>query len=981
MCVSENADVTNITSNNCNTFIKLLILANDDKGFVLLYGFCVPTSQPPYPWKFRDVKQSKQSVWSAILTQPDAALFLQELTQNGQITLGMKTFASPEFVKRQVVLSNDGTNHTAGPVSGFCHVSEYWNIHKNTLFQDIKSTLCADGRELYLRMQELLVWLKEECGIDFSTNGSRIGNLECFSFTLSEDIFKIETHKECGLKQTTILKQLPVSEDVIVNCTAEHRGRSVSNQTKIFRAEESKLDFFADEAMSRVIVQIWEKESGKLLFSKDVTLLLDVSLNMNFGSPTYHIYDSWSDKLFKSASNRSEIIKKEISAVSRITQDRAITIKSSTHEAIDTAMQEGQSLFSNYEVTPSKGAFIPNAHIDGEIDSFIKIREYLENPSVKKVIIADPYFSIIAAQKMLARIPRTDIEIEIISSLTDADPDTGKKNDVLPTYRKFLTKNASILHQNLTIRNLSRGGKQVFHDRYLIRFFDNGQIDGYLLSNSLNSMGQFYPFVIAPMEKTVCYEVCDYLNDLCNPEVQATKSKEQQISCEVLCDYNLKETATPQIPLIERLPYASWLPPQCVSGDEPNIKTEDLSCVVAALWSHWDDARMLSCKMLSALGSKTHPWSAKDVATELMTIDGADTRFLLEFIELAKETEEQQNHLEQGLNSERYKLWALLNGQAEPSRQGFSLVFDQAGHIWYRGSSWLHGGYTLLMWLDESKYIALLEQIKSPLMFDVLATRMLFYPWSESLYFSAANSSNLCIRLLCAEYLFYQLSENKETFSKIKHSLEVLSPNARALQLSYVLSDLVFHARTSRVIKLKKDEIEELSDWLLKMLSNDLPICTDVDQKLALFWLHDCEVCSNCKLHLALAETVNDPEIKTKIYSEVVSEAGRDLSKADYERDISETATLYLIAIDNLYGEDAEKEFLKGIIEWHVFETATEPALKNYAFSTWHKAYILAQRQIYILEIFVSHHPSVTKAKKWLEEWKPRLQDMEIDCE
>ena len=45
------------------------------------------------------------------------------------------------------------------------------------------------------------------------------------------------------------------------------------------------------------------------------------------------------------------------------------------------------------------------------------------------------------------------------------------------------------------------------------------------------------------------------------------------------------------------------------------------------------------------------------------------------------------------------------------------------------------------------------------------------------------------------------------------------------------------------------------------------------------------------------------------------------------------------------------------------------------------KAYILAQRQIYILEIFVSHHPSVIKAKKWLEEWKPRLQDMEIDCE
>ena len=31
----------------------------------------------------------------------------------------------------------------------------------------------------------------------------------------------------------------------------------------------------------------------------------------------------------------------------------------------------------------------------------------------------------------------------------------------------------------------------------------------------------------------------------------------------------------------------------------------------------------------------------------------------------------------------------------------------------------------------------------------------------------------------------------------------------------------------------------------------------------------------------------------------------------------------------NLYGEDAEKELLKGIIDWHVFETATKPALKK----------------------------------------------------
>lgn len=620
MCVSENVSAKSTLSNVCNTFIKLLMLGSDGKGFALLYGFCVPTEQPPRQWRFRDVKRSKQSVWSAILTQQDAALFFRELMQNGQIVLGKKSFTSPELVKRQAVLSNDGANHTDGPVSDFCHVSEYWNVHKGALFQNIKSSLCADGKELYLRIQRLLAWLKEECGIDFSKDGSRIGNLECFSVPLFEDVFEIETHKECGLKQTTILKRLPFPEDVIVNCTAEHRNRTVLNQAKLFRAEEPKLDFFADEAMSRVVVQIWKKDSGELLFSKELSLILDISFSMNFESPTYLIHDPWSDQLFGSAANRSDTIRKEIVTTSRITQDRVVTIKSNTHEAIDTAMQEGQSFFSNYKETPSKGAFIRNVQKDGEIDSFIKIREYLETSSVKKVIIADPYFSVLSAQKLLTRIPRTDVELEIVLSLVDVDPDTGEKNDVLKEYRKFLAKNASILHQNLTIRNLSRGGKPVFHDRYLIRFFDDGQIDGYLLSNSLNSMGQFYPFAIAPMEKAVCYEVREYLNDLCSPEVQATKSKDQRITCEVLYDSDHNKEFDSQTALRETLPFASWLPPQCVSGDGASIKAEDLSCAVAALWSHWDDASMLSCKMLSTLGSETHPWSAKDVADELKRV-------------------------------------------------------------------------------------------------------------------------------------------------------------------------------------------------------------------------------------------------------------------------------------------------------------------------------------------------------------------------
>ena len=54
---------------NCrqlNVFIKLLILANSDDDFTLLYGFSIPTKQEPFSWRFRDTEAKKQSIWSAV---------------------------------------------------------------------------------------------------------------------------------------------------------------------------------------------------------------------------------------------------------------------------------------------------------------------------------------------------------------------------------------------------------------------------------------------------------------------------------------------------------------------------------------------------------------------------------------------------------------------------------------------------------------------------------------------------------------------------------------------------------------------------------------------------------------------------------------------------------------------------------------------------------------------------------------------------
>lgn len=100
-------------------------------------------------------------------------------------------------------------------------------------------------------------------------------------------------------------------------------------------------------------------------------------------------------------------------------------------------METGDSLLTGYRKTHCLGSFIPNTGKDGEIDSFLKIREYLEESTVDRVILADPYFSVQAAEKLLTRIPRTNLQLDIVTCLGMTDPDTGEASVFAKCMKNF----------------------------------------------------------------------------------------------------------------------------------------------------------------------------------------------------------------------------------------------------------------------------------------------------------------------------------------------------------------------------------------------------------------------------------------------------------------------------------------------------------------------------------------------------------------
>lgn len=954
-----------------NYFIKLLMLQTSENDFTLLYGFCTATTQETRKWKNFGVPKTHRSIWKAILSEEQAKDFIEALTKPGYIYLDDKKFISPELLKRPLVLSNAGQIKESGPSSEYRQVIELWNVHKRQTLQKICSSFGTDGKELYQSVKSLLIWIDEECGIDFFKAGDRLGNFEFYQIPQHAEGFTIETHKECGLTQTTVRKVQDVHNGFIVNCIAKCRGRSIKNQSKIFPPEEYSLDFFADEPMSEVIIQIWNAESGELVFSQQQNLITSICVGMNIGSTQYIIHDPWSEKLFASAANRSDVIKKQIETVSRITPYGDFSIHSSTYNEIDAAIEEGRGLFCEYSKLHSKGAFVLNHQKDGEIESFLKIREYIELASVKKVIIADPYFSIDAATKLLTRIPRTDIQIVIVTSLGGTDPDTGKKSNVIDRYRKFFEDNAGILHKKLLVYNLKRGSKQVFHDRFLIRYFGNGKIDGFLLGNSLNSMGQFYPFVIAPLDQEVCLEVCDYIGSMCDYEVQKQLPRKERIESEILFDSKANKTLTKKTPS-KQIPLSTWLSQWNNGNEELFIPKEDLADAVSIIMEHWNSDEELACQVLCSLGSTTYPWDASELAKEMQAIEGACNKFVNVFTSLAKESEK-QSQFEKDIDSEVYGLWTLLNEDGKLDRQGFSLLFEQAGHIYYSGSQWLHGGYTLLLWLQPSAFAKLIDNTKSPLMFDILAARMYFYSWSNQLYYTVIKMDSMCLQLLCAEWLFSQVKMDKLHEEDIKNILNKVVPEKRALQAAYLLSQITFHVRTVRSATLNLELWESLSDWLIRIIISDLPLCTSDIQEKAIYWIYDCEDISHCRLHLNIAKATTVLPIRERLLDKAIAIAEFPLQECSYDRDVSELISLYLCAMDIRYGTEAEKKIIREMIDWDIFEVATEPELKNYAYDKWHSAYIRAKRQMDILCGYHQRHPENNKTGNLIKIWQDRL--------
>ena len=207
-----------------------------------------------------------------------------------------------------------------------------------------------------------------------------------------------------------------------------------------------------------------------------------------------------------------------------------------------------------------------------------------------------------------------------------------------------------------------------------------------------------------------------------------------------------------------------------------------------------------------------------------------------------------------------------------------------------------------------------------------------------------------------------------------KNVLLQLSCEKRVIMMIRLLSNITSYIRITQSPKIKQEEWDLLCDWLMTSISLDLIKCTSEIQEIAIYWLNDCEIISNYNLHFELANRISDCVIKNSLLDEAISIVQKEFLNCSYEKDVEDIISLYLKAMNIRYGQDSEKEMFKQVVDWSVFEIASEPELKNYAYDRWHRASIRAKRQLQLFYAYLEMNPNSVKTKKYVDMWENRIK-------
>lgn len=915
-----------------NYYITLYVLKNKSKkAYHLVYGFIVDTNfSIQQDWKPTKISSRlKLYKLTCIMDFKNYNHFINNLSQ---ITIYEHSIDG-EFIKRDNLISGITYLYEENkPTNKLSNLTELWNIDKDNLMKNIKNLYSTKNTTESIK--DLLNILYEKTGINFKKAPHRFGNLEIYIEKNYNDFIKYKFNKD----NTSIIVYVeePLEANIYIKVYSENNKRCLINQLKVLKKGEQEVSFNLNENSFHLMLEAWD-EDGTIIFFKNNYFIRSFRYTGNLTGNDYKVRDEWSKGIGESTKHNLD----EIETVRPVKSTINSTIAPQHQkDLIYKTIVASEELFNSYEEKQTKGKFIVKQDDrKGEINSYMIIKELIDSSSNDSVIIIDPYFSIKSIGKILGRIEHTKIEVEIITSLTNIDSDTGEENkNNKEECKEFVLRNKNMLHKNLKIINILSGKKEAFHDRYLIRKLHTGKIDGYILSNSINSMAQKYPFLVSPLETDIAKEILTYIEKLTG-DISTQETYYKNLTREIIYDSkslknnasNSKSYLLPSIITgIEDIDEAlnSSIEKKYILANRLIINEEKYDDIINILLENWDYNPVKITKSIGELLYRSIPTQTK--------IPSLIDKFRIkeDFIEITKnvikEMEYKADIPSYRIDSIENEIYLIINGEA---RGNYKLLYNQLVYLFY--GEYLSCLYDIIYIYSFDEYMKLLKEIRLPLMFSKLIRYLNSSNFNFKEYRILIYSDIPCTYEFAALWLLDESLKSDKKLDMTIDEISKLEEKDILHQGCIILSELIFIYRTEN--KLIEEDIYIFIEKFSNIF-NSFDMNADTKFKyLKIF--KDMDLENELKFKTYILDQISDKELIGLIVEDLMDKFIKYYQKShnNFNEDSSKTIISYLLKIINLEPGKYLTMFYDISKFGSTYYEYKEPLLEEINYKRWHK--------------------------------------------
>lgn len=369
-------------------------------------------------------------------------------------------------------------------------------------------------------LKESLLMLKNELNLPFDQDYSRkLGNFEIHDTTLAVDslisIDLINT-KECksGKASIRIVRNAPLinsSQKLHVVC---RELRDVIFEGLVLLEAGNKvieLDCLTEDSYE---LECWLFDmDGRLIYQDHKYYAAQIGINMGVSTRQIELNDNLTKKAFQ----KSPSLGSQASLVSKTHTQRS-KVQSKVRECHQFSDQMTQIQSELFQSSGNDRWF--GKSIECEVEVIDYFQQLFCKGQASKAIIVDPFFGAEAFERFVTRVEESTLELTILTSLSDINPDSGENFDIENTpinlLKAVISKVQDLINCKLKVINVNRGSsKQAFHDRYLVVYSFDGIPAVYMLSNSINKMSGNWPFCMSKLEPAIAKLVREYIEQLC----------------------------------------------------------------------------------------------------------------------------------------------------------------------------------------------------------------------------------------------------------------------------------------------------------------------------------------------------------------------------------------------------------------------------------------------------------------------------------